>query len=160
MLERLGMMVVELWRGLSVILTHRIFWACFTAWFTASGIKVLIFFLKNRRFDFKLLIDTGRMPSSHSAFAAALATVIGLEAGWQSPVFMLSLGFAIVVMNDAAGVRRAAGQQARILNRMMDDLDKRKVIQDERLKEFLGHTRPEVAAGAFIGVLIASLFYL
>ncbi|MBN1594715.1 divergent PAP2 family protein [candidate division FCPU426 bacterium] len=142
-----------------VILTHKIVWVVLTAWFAASLIKVLIHLIQEKRFDFRLLVDTGRMPSSHSAFICSLATVIGLETGWSSPIFMLALGVAILVMNDAAGVRRAAGHQARILNMIMDDLNQKGQFKPERLKEFLGHTRLEVMAGSAIGIIWGLLFY-
>ncbi len=147
------------WHALSTIVTHRIFLTTLTAWFVASLVKVMIHLVQHRRFDFRLLLDTGRMPSSHSAFVAALATCLGLETGWGSPVFMLALGFALLVMNDAAGVRRAAGHQAQILNRIVDDMYEKKPFRPERLKEFLGHTRLEVMAGMVIGMVWSLLFY-
>ncbi len=146
--------------GLGIVLTHRIFWSCFTSWFAASFIKVILHFVKQKKFDFLLLVDTGRMPSSHSAFVAALATTIGMEAGWASPTFMVALGVAILTMNDAAGVRRAAGHQAAILNKMMDDIYQKHEFKPERLKEFLGHTRLEVLAGMCVGIICALLFYV
>jgi acid phosphatase family membrane protein YuiD len=99
------------------------------------------------------------MPSSHSAFVCCLATAIGLETGWGSPVFLLSVGIALVIMTDAAGVRRAAGQQAKILNEIMDDLNRNKPVPQRRLKELLGHTPVQVFVGAFLGIGIALLMY-
>jgi acid phosphatase family membrane protein YuiD len=157
--EKITQMLTTAGQAIQIVLHHRLFWTVFTAWFFASLIKVFLHLLKEKRFDFRLLVDTGRMPSSHSAFICCLATVLGLEAGWSSPIFMLSLGLAILVMNDAAGVRRAAGQQARILNKIMDDMEQKKQFQPERLKEFLGHTRLEVMAGAAIGIVWGLLFY-
>ena len=158
-MEKLIAVGQELWVGLGIILTHRMVWVCLGAWFSASIIKVILFFIQNRWFDFRILIDTGRMPSSHSAFVACLATVIGLEAGWGSPVFMLSLGFALLTMNDAQGVRRAAGHQAMLLNRVVDDIYKRKPIRPARMKEFLGHTPIQVLSGALIGISFGAWFY-
>lgn len=151
--------VTEAGQAFTIVFSHKIFWTVFTGWLFASIVKVLIHLVKEKRFDFRLLVDTGRMPSSHSAFIACLATVIGLEAGWSSPMFMLALGLAVLVMNDAAGVRRAAGHQARILNCIMDDMQHQKHLGAERLKEFLGHTRLEVMAGAAIGVVWGLMFY-
>ncbi|MEW6515301.1 MAG: divergent PAP2 family protein [candidate division FCPU426 bacterium] len=150
---------LDSWEALSTILTHRIFLVTLTAWLAASLIKVLIHLVQHNRFDFMLLLDTGRMPSSHSAFVAALATCLGLEAGWGSPLFMLALGFALLVMNDAAGVRRAAGHQAHILNRIVDDMYEKRPFRPERLKEFLGHTRLEVMTGMTIGLVWSLVFY-
>lgn len=151
---------LEFGRVLAMIVTHKIVITTFTAWLVASFVKVLIHFGSHKRFDFTLLVDTGRMPSSHSAFVSSLATAIGLAAGWDSPVFMLALGFALLVMNDAAGVRRAAGFQARLLNRVVDDMYQKKPIRPGRLKELLGHTRLEVAAGMAIGVVWALLLHI
>ncbi len=148
---------LEFGRVIGIIVTHKIVVTTFTAWMVASFVKVLVHFGSHKRFDFTLLVDTGRMPSSHSAFVSSLATAIGLEAGWTSPVFMLALGFSLLVMNDAAGVRRAAGYQARLLNRVVDDMYHKKPFRPERLKELLGHTRLEVAAGMGIGVAWALL---
>lgn len=149
-----------IWQALSLILASRILWTCFAAWFIASFLKVMIYFGQQKRFDFRILVGTGGMPSSHSAFVGCLATVIGLEAGWDSPVFMLSLGFAVVTMNDAQGVRRASGQQASILNRIVDDMYHQKAFKPERLRELLGHTPIQVWTGALIGVTIGLLFYI
>jgi len=159
-LDRIIGIFAEAGHGFGTILTNKMFWTVFTAWLVASLIKVFLHLMKEKRFDFRLLVDTGRMPSSHSAFAGCLATVLGLEAGWSSPVFMLALGFAILVMNDAAGVRRAAGHQARILNMVLDDMYQKKKFRPERLKEFLGHTRLEVMAGAAIGIIWGLWFYM
>jgi len=159
-LERLALAGQELGRAVAVILTHRIFWVCLGAWLIASFIKMILYYFEHRRVNFRLLINTGHMPSSHSAFVSCLATVIGLEAGWGSPVFMLSLGVAILIMNDAQGVRRAAGHQAAILNRIVDDMYEKKPFKPERLKEFLGHTPIQVVAGASLGVAWGMLMYL
>lgn len=146
-------------RAFAEIFSSRIFWACFTAWFLAAAIKMLIYYRQHKRLNFRLLVGTGGMPSSHSSFVMALATSIGMETGWSNPVFLLALGFAIVTMNDAQGVRRAAGHQASMLNRIVDDMYHQKPIKPARLKELLGHTPIQVNIGAFIGVATALLFY-
>jgi acid phosphatase family membrane protein YuiD len=137
----------------------RIAYATLAAWTLAQGLKVLIYYLRNRKINFRLFVGTGGMPSSHSAFVSCLAASIGLEAGWGSPVFLLSLGMALVIMSDAAGVRRAAGQQAQILNEMMDDIYRSRPIPHQKLKELLGHTPVQVIVGALLGVGVALLFY-
>ena len=147
-------------RAFGDIFTSRIFWACLTAWFLAAAIKMLLYYHQHKRFNFRLLVGTGGMPSSHTSFVMALATTVGLETGWNSPVFMLALGFAIVTMNDAQGVRRAAGQQASMLNRIVDDMYHQKPIKPERLRELLGHTPIQVTIGAVIGVVTALVFYM
>ena len=120
---------------------------------------MLLYYRQHHYFNFRLLVGTGGMPSSHSSFVMALATTVGLETGWNSPVFMLSLGFAIVTMNDAQGVRRASGHQASLLNRIVDDMYHQKPIKPERLRELLGHTPIQVTIGGLIGVLTALVFY-
>ena len=141
------------------IISAKIFYSTATAWAVAQGLKVLIYYVRHRKLNFRLFVGTGGMPSSHSAFVSCMATTIGLEAGWTSPVFLLALGVAIVIMFDAASVRRAAGLQAKILNEIMDDLYSSKPVPPKKLKELLGHTPFQVIVGAFIGIGVGLLFY-
>ena len=99
------------------------------------------------------------MPSSHTALVLSLTTVIGSRSGVSSPEFAISAIFSSVVMYDATGVRRAAGKQARVLNRIIDDLFHQEGIKEDRLRELIGHTPVEVVAGALLGILV-SLFIL
>lgn len=122
---------------------------------TVQIIKFLAVLVVARRVDFRRLTGTGGMPSSHAASVAALATAVGIETGWRSPLFGVAAFFSLVVMYDAAGIRRAAGFQARILNRMVDDLKAHHVIEGERLKELLGHTPLEVLIGTAYGIGLA-----
>ncbi len=137
----------------------KIFYVTSIAWIIAQGIKVLIYYIRNRKINFRLFVGTGGMPSSHSAWVSCLATTIGYETSWDSPVFLLALGMALVIMSDAAGVRRAAGQQAKILNEIMDDFYSSRPFAHQRLKELLGHTPVQVLVGAGIGVFIGWLGY-
>ena len=121
------------------------------AWAIAQLTKTIIFAIKERRLDFRRLVGTGGMPSSHTTFVTALATGVGLVEGFDTPIFALAAAFALVVMYDAAGVRRAAGKQAKVLNRIIDDIYK-KDFHPERLRELLGHTPIEVLAGAVFGI--------
>ena len=95
------------------------------------------------------------MPSSHTALVLSLTTVIGSKRGINSPEFAISVIFSAVVMYDATGVRRAAGRQARVLNRIVDDLFHAEGLKEERLRELLGHTPVEVIAGGLLGFLVA-----
>lgn len=125
----------------------------------AQIIKFCIFTIKSRRINFKIFTTTGGMPSSHSAGVMGLATSVGIISGYDSISFAIALGFAIVTMYDAAGVRRAAGKTAACLNRMMEDYYKHDVQAiGEKLKELLGHTPFEVYMGALLG--IAWAYYL
>ena len=101
---------------------------------------------------------TGGMPSAHSATVSCLATVCGLYYGFHSLFFLAVLIFTIITMFDAAGVRRNVGRQARILNKMLDELYERGEVPEERVKELLGHTPVEVFAGAFLGIVMGYLF--
>jgi len=127
------------------------------AWLIAQTIKVVIVIIKHRKFDFRWFIGSGGMPSSHVAGATCLACSIGLKQGFDNVVFALAAAFALVVMFDAQGVRRAAGRQARILNKITDDIYWKGKVPEGRLRELIGHTPIEVIAGFVVGVLIAVL---
>lgn len=130
----------------------------FIAWFIAQGLKVLLGVLREKRFDFRWFVGTGGMPSSHAAVVSALTTAVGLHTGFASPSFYIALVFTIVVLFDAQGVRRASGKQAEILNKVLDDIYWKKKIQEERLKELIGHTPIEVFTGAMLGIFVALIF--
>ena len=136
----------------------RAFLAVFTSWFVSQLAKVLRGMYRQRRFNFRWLFDTGGMPSSHSATVASLATVVGIYYGFGSVPFLIVLIFTTITMFDAAGVRRNVGRQAMILNKMLDELYEKGEVPEKRLKELLGHTPFEVFAGAFVGIVIASVF--
>jgi acid phosphatase family membrane protein YuiD len=144
---------------LMTIITNKIFYTTFTAWFIAQAMKIIIHLVRTGKIDFRLLVGTGGMPSSHTASVTSLTMCIGLVTGWNSPVFMVSLGYCIVVCSDAMGVRRAAGRQARVLNIMMDEMGSNKLQTEKRLKELLGHTPLEAAAGIILGILIPIIFF-
>lgn len=127
-------------------------------WMTAQGIKIGIGVFRQRRFDFRWLLGTGGMPSAHAAGVAALATAIGIEYGIDSGLFALGAIFAMLTMFDAQGVRRAAGKQAEILNKLVSEHPGDIKVQEKRLIELLGHTPIEVIAGAFVGILIAIIY--
>lgn len=127
-----------------------------TGWFVAQLLKVLFVLIWNRKFDITRMVGSGGMPSSHSSFVVSLACSIGLVEGFSSTIFALAVCMALVVMYDAAGVRRAAGQQARIINKMVEQWGKGDFsFTDKRLKELLGHSPIEVIAGALLGIMIA-----
>ncbi len=132
------------------------FWASFMAWMTAQVVKMAISFIRTRRLDFAYLVSTGGMPSAHSAMVCAMATSLGLTEGFNSPVAMLACGFASITMFDAAVVRRAAGQQARVLNKMMKEMVIEHRFSVLPLKELLGHTRLEVVCGMITGIVVAT----
>lgn len=131
------------------------------AWFTAQVLKLILVFIKDKKVDFRRLIGSGGMPSSHASFVVSLAASVGLVEGFPSTLFAMCVVMAFVVMYDAAGVRRAAGHQARILNKLVEDWEKNNFENTEKkLKELLGHTPVEVFAGALLGICIALLRHL
>jgi len=130
-------------------------WSALAAWMVAQTMKMLVTFVETRRIDFSALLSTGGMPSAHSAMVCGLATAVGIEAGFGTPLFATTLAFAIVVMFDAQSVRRAAGLQARLLNQIVDELFRNHKFSEEKLAELLGHTRLEVFLGMISGILVA-----
>ncbi|MBI4783499.1 MAG: divergent PAP2 family protein [Oscillatoriophycideae cyanobacterium NC_groundwater_1537_Pr4_S-0.65um_50_18] len=122
----------------------------------AQVLKVIVELVWHGKVNFRTLVETGGMPSAHSALVTSLATGIGQTAGWDSGDFALAFCFAIIVMYDAAGVRQAAGKQARILNQMMDELfHENPTFNEARLKELLGHTPVQVVAGSILGIVVS-----
>ena len=129
----------------------------------AQTIKFTLHLIFDKKIDFRLFTTTGGMPSAHSAFVVGLSTTVGLICGFDSIVFAIALVNALVVMYDAAGVRRAAGRQAACLNRILDDFYKHEIQEiGGKLKELLGHTPFEVFVGALLGAYIAFVnhFYI
>lgn len=124
--------------------------------FIAQVLKFILHLIFERKLNFKIFTTTGGMPSSHSAAVVALSTSVGLITGFDSISFAISTGYALVVMYDAAGLRRASGKMAVCLNKIMDDFYKHDVQSvGGKLKELLGHTPIEVFAGAALGVSYA-----
>jgi acid phosphatase family membrane protein YuiD len=140
---------------LDELFANRVLQATFVAWVTAQVLKVIIELLWKHRLDLRLLTSAGGMPSSHSATVCGLATAVALHDGLSSTLFAISVVLAVVVMYDAAGVRRAAGIQARILNQIIDELFQGHPISETHLRELLGHTPIQVIVGAVLGIALA-----
>ncbi|HEX2172972.1 MAG TPA: divergent PAP2 family protein [Dehalococcoidia bacterium] len=130
------------------LLSNRTLIAPLVAWLIAQAIKTLAMLIRGRRLNLHLLVSSGGMPSAHSAVVTALATSVGLRQGVHSPAFAIAVLFASIVMYDAAGVRRAVGAQASIINRMITDHN----FDEKRLAELIGHTPIQVIAGAALGI--------
>jgi acid phosphatase family membrane protein YuiD len=122
------------------------------AWAIAQAAKVILTSMRQRRLNLRVLAETGGMPSSHAAIVMGMSTAVGKYAGVSSAAFAIALIFSFVVMYDAAGLRRAAGRQAAVLNRLVEDLVHMRGMQEQRLRELLGHTPVEVVVGAMLGV--------
>jgi len=139
------------------IFSNGAIWIPMLAMMIAQVTKFAIYSIRGRKLDFSWLFQTGGMPSSHSAVVTALSMEIGLRSGFDSPLFAAVLVFSLVIMYDAAGLRRAAGKQAKVLNFILEDIYQGHNVSEERMKEFLGHTPLEVAVGAAMGLVIALL---
>jgi len=125
------------------------------AWLVAQTLKVVNIIIRDRKLDFTRFVGSGGMPSSHSSFIVALAVVVGKNLGYGSLEFGITVAVAMIVMYDAAGVRRAAGKHAEVLNKLTRVLSgQEKMHFDEDLKELLGHTPLEVVMGALLGILL------
>jgi len=127
------------------------------AWAIAQVTKVALSSLIHRRLNLRVLAEMGGMPSSHAAIVMGLTSAVGRLNGVGSAVFAIALIFSVVVMYDAQGVRRAAGRQAAVLNRLVEDMVSMRGIQEDRLRELLGHTPFEVLVGAALGVAVGLL---
>ena len=137
------------------LFSNKVLWVSIFACFLAQFIK--IFTGKDKRIDFSRIFTSGGMPSSHSALVCSLATVVALNEGIGSSNFAISVVLAGVVMYDAAGVRRAAGKQARVLNQII--ANRKDINIQEKLVELLGHTPVEVFVGAILGIVEAIALY-
>lgn len=125
---------------------------------SVQSFKVLWELIVHRKFDFKRIVGAGGMPSSHSTLVTVLTTMVGKNEGFGSPLFAVSLIFALVVMYDACGVRRAAGKQAALLNKIVQTPGLSGLQVQEKLVEVLGHTPIQVLVGAIIGVAVGLIF--
>lgn len=141
----------------TALLNNHHIWIAALACISAQALKVLIEYFRTKSVNKTLLFSTGGMPSSHSALMVALAASIGTIEGLYSPLFAIAITSALVVMYDAAGVRRAAGKQAEVINMLMDSLNNIGITPDEKLKELLGHSPIEVVAGAIWGILTSTV---
>ena len=126
----------------------------FLVWFGIQLFKFIYDLVKSKKFNFKRLMQAGGMPSSHSGVVISLTTMIGKNVGINSPLFAVALIFSFIVMYDAAGVRRAAGKQAKLLNKIVETPGLTSLQVSERLVEVLGHTPVQVIVGAAIGVIV------
>ncbi|MFH0772130.1 MAG: divergent PAP2 family protein [Candidatus Omnitrophota bacterium] len=143
-----------------LVFKNKVFLATLFAWIIAQSVKIIINSLKEKRFNFRWLVGTGGMPSAHSAGVMALASAVGIQEGFRSTIFIISLVFAMIIAFDAQGVRRSTGQQAEILNKIMDDIYWRRKIREDRLKELIGHTPFEVLVGCMVGVVVSVLIMI
>lgn len=140
------------------LLANRVLMSALLAWTLAQVIKVPLNYALRREWDWGLILSSGGMPSSHTALVTGVSIGIGFQEGFASPLFAIAGVLAMIVIYDATGVRRHAGDHARVLNLMIDELLTGHPLAEKELKEVLGHTPREVIGGILLGILIAYLF--
>ena len=143
---------------LTDFITNKFIYVPLLTWFSIQLFKVIWDLVTTKKFNFKRILGAGGMPSSHSAVVTSLATMVGKSEGLNSPMFGIATIFAFVVMYDATGVRRAAGKQAKILNKIVNTPGLTKEQVSEKLVETLGHTPVQVFVGAAIGIISGLMF--
>lgn len=145
------------------IITNKILIVGIVSWFLAQVFKCISNLILTKKFSIERLFGDGGMPSGHSATVVSVAVATGLYEGFNSAVFAVAMILAIVVMHDAMNVRYQAGKQAELLNAMADVFEKltgADLPNEEKLKELLGHTPLQVAAGCLLGIATAIIMYL
>ena len=142
---------------LQKVINNKYLYVPLIVWLCVQTFKVISDLITTKKFNFKRIMGAGGMPSSHSAIVTTIAAMIGKNEGLDTPLFALSVIFALVVMYDAAGVRRAAGKQATLLNKIVQTPGLSSVQVQEKLVEVLGHTPLQVIVGAILGILVGLL---
>ena len=140
---------------LSQLISNRILICSLSAWAAAQVIKTILYAIINKTFEFERLFGDGGMPSGHSATVTAMAVSSGIAYGFDSAVFAIAAIVAIVVMHDATGVRFETGKQSKIINDLLSSLTDSALSDEEKLKEFVGHTPLQVLCGAVLGAVMA-----
>lgn len=149
-------------RHVAEVLANVPLWTALAATVVAQLLKLLIVGATERRFAPERMLETGGMPSSHSASVVALSIALGVQHGWDSPYFAIAAVFGSIVMYDATGIRRAAGMQAKLINDLVEELGHLfdDGFQPQALKTLLGHTYPQVLVGAVVGGVTAAVIHL
>lgn len=140
---------------LSLIFRNKIIIIAFIAWILNQSLKMIVFYITEKKWDIRRFTGAGGMPSTHSALSTCVAITIGIKEGWETPLFALAIVIAFIIMADAAGVRRETGEQAKVLNKIILEFFREIKLKDKRLKELVGHTPFEVIVGAFMGIVMA-----
>jgi len=161
--DKIKRMIINARSQFNLLVTNPVFLACVSSWFCAQFIKTIIKLFYGQIHSIRQLIElmfwrTGGMPSSHSALVAALSTTIAYRSGINSDIFILSLGFFLVTIRDAVGVRRANGIQARRLNEIVKVLNEKNIADFKYIKEVQGHSPMEVFIGCLLGFFIGVAF--
>lgn len=155
-IEYINRILGVLMKIVNEIIANKAIWVSVLAWFIAQLIKVVTVIIKDKKIDFTRFVGNGGMPSSHTSFIISLTVVAGKIKGFDSIEFAVTTAISLIVMVDAAGVRRAAGMQAKVLNELLFSSD-HKIKSDIQLKELLGHSPLEVFMGALLGIFLGVL---
>ncbi len=145
---------------LAAIFQNKVLIAALAAWFVAQVLKLPFEYLRTRRWNWAIVLTAGGMPSSHSALMVGATQAIGLHLGFDAPLFALAVAVTMVVMYDAAGVRRQAGMHAERINVLFDELLRGHIWDENELREVIGHTPLEVTGGTLLGILVATLMWM
>ncbi len=141
--------------NLAPILQNHVLWTGMAGWFLAQVLKVPFDLFRERRWNWALFFAAGGMPSSHSSLVTSTALAVGLHYGFDNPLFGMAVALAMVVIYDATGVRRQAGMQAQKINILVEELLKGHWINEQQLREVIGHTPLEALGGVLLGLVVA-----
>ncbi len=125
------------------------------AWALAQLLKMPLDYIRSHKWNWALLLTTGGMPSSHSALVTATTLAVGLYYGFDNPTFAIGVVITMVVTYDAAGVRQQAGIHAQRINMLFEEVMRGHPINENDLREVIGHTPLEVAGGILLGLVVA-----
>ena len=141
--------------NLGALLQNHVLLTGMVGWFLAQALKIPVDCIRERRWNWALFFAAGGMPSSHSCLVTSTALAVGLHYGFDNPLFAVAVAFTMVVVYDAAGVRRQAGMQAQKINILVEELLKGHPISEEHLREVIGHTPLEALGGVLLGLVVA-----
>lgn len=142
------------------VLQNKALISALIAWLIAQGLKVPFEYLRSHKWNWAMLFYAGGMPSSHSALMVGATHAIGLHFGFDHPVFALGVAITMIVVYDAAGVRRQAGMHAERINLLFEELLRGHMWNEKELREVIGHTPLEVAGGALLGIVISTVYWM
>ncbi|MEJ5201621.1 MAG: divergent PAP2 family protein [Anaerolineales bacterium] len=144
----------------SDLMGNYILLAGLTAWVLAQLLKIPTHYLVNHEWNFGLIFTSGGMPSSHTALMTCITLSIGLYDGFGTPLFALAFAISMIVIYDAAGVRRQAGIHAQRINVLVRELLSGHPVSQDLLKEVIGHTPQQVIGGIILGTVVALIYWL
>jgi len=147
---------------LSSVWSNHVLWGALLSFAFAQLAKFMLDWIRGGKADYERILGSGGMPSSHSAAITGLTVGVMLEHGVGSTFFAMCVVLTVIICYDASGVRQAAGEHAKILNKIRKQISGEKeqeALADKELKELLGHTKLEVLAGVLTGLVVPMLYY-